>query len=296
MGGGVILPGRGARSALVAAALLLVAVVGCRRGTPPRQFPITGQILAVHADRHELTIKHGDIAGLMPGMTMTFPVVPASLMDGQTAGDQVTGTLEVGDAGARLVALTKTGTAPLPSASEVALASGVLNVGDEVPDAAFLDERDRRRAFSEWRGTPTLVTFIYTRCPLATFCPLMSQNFATIQRTIAEDPALRGRIKLISVSFDVEHDTPAVLAAHAAKLKADPAVWTFLTGDRVTIEKFAARLGVGLIRPADSPAEFTHNLRTILIGADGKVARIYSGNEWTPGAVVADLRAVVQLP
>ena len=100
MGGGVILPGRGARSALVAAALLLlVAVAGCRRGTPPRQFPIAGQILAVHADRHELTIKHGDIDGLMPGMTMTFPVVPASLMDGQTAGDLVTGTLEVGDRG-----------------------------------------------------------------------------------------------------------------------------------------------------------------------------------------------------
>ena len=75
MGGGVVLPGRVARCAWVAAALLLVAGgAGCRRGTPPRQFPIAGQILAVHADRHELTIKHGDIAGLMPGMTMTFPV------------------------------------------------------------------------------------------------------------------------------------------------------------------------------------------------------------------------------
>ena len=92
----------------------------------------------------------------------------------------------------------------------------------------------------------------------------MSQNFATIQRAIAEDPALRGRVKLVSISFDPEHDTPAVLAAHAAKLKADPAVWTFLTGDRVTVEKFAARFGVGLIRPPESPTEFTHNLRTIL--------------------------------
>ena len=124
----------------------------------------------------------------------------------------------------------------------------------------------------------------------------MSQNFATIQRAIAEDAALRGRIKLVSISFDAEHDTPAVLAAHAAKLKADPAVWTFLTGDRVTVEKFAARFGVGVIRPAESPTEFTHNLRTFLIGADGRVARLYSGNDWTPGAVVADLRAVVRLP
>ena len=296
MGGGVRRPGHRARCTGVAVLLALAAVAGCRRATPPRQFPITGQILTVHADRRELTIKHGDIVGLMPGMTMTFPVVPTSLMDGRAAGDLVSGTLEVGDDGARIVALLKTGAAPLPSASEVALASGVLNIGDEVPDAAFLDERDRRRSFAEWKGTLTLVTFIYTRCPIPTFCPLMSQNFATLQRALAEDPKLRGRVKLVSVSFDAEHDTPAVRAAHAAKLKADPEVWTFLTGDRVTIEKFAARFGVGLIRPAETPAEFTHNLRTVLVGADGRVARIYSGNAWTPAAVVADLRGVVQAP
>lgn len=233
----------------------------------------------------------------MPGMTMTFAVVPASFMEGRKAGELVTGTLEVGDQGARIVALTRTGTAPLPSASEVALAAGgVLAVGDEVPDAAFLDERDRRRSFSEWKGTPTLVTFIYTRCPLPTFCPLMSQNFATLQRAIAEDPRLRGQITLVSISIDAEHDTPAVLAAHAAKLKADPAVWTFLTGDRATVDRFAARFGVGLMRPPETPTELTHNLRTSLVGADGRVARIYSGNEWTPGAVLADLRALYKEP
>ena len=267
-------------------------IAGCSRGTPPRQFPITGQIIAVHADRRELTIKHGDIEGLMPGMTMTFPVVPPTLIDGRVAGDLVSGTLELGDQGARIVALTRTGSAPLPSASEIALASGVLRIGDAVPDAAFIDQHDKRRSFSEWKGSPTLVTFIYTRCPLANFCPLMSQNFATLQRTIAEDPKLRGQVKLVTISFDPEHDTPAVLTAYAAKLKADPAVWTFLTGDKATIEKFAARFGVGLLRPPETPAEYTHNLRTTLIGADGRVVKIYSGNDWTPGAALADLRAL----
>jgi protein SCO1/2 len=275
---------------------VLALMSACGRGSPARQFTIEGQILVVHPDRRELTIKHGDIEGLMPGMTMTFPVAPASLLEGRTAGDLVKGTLEVGDQGARIVALAKTGTAPLPSASEVALAGGVLNVGDEVPDAAFLDQQDRRRSFSEWRGTLTLVTFIYTQCPVPDFCPLMSQNFATIQRSVAEDPRLRGQVKLVSISFDAERDTPDVLAAYAARLKADPAVWTFLTGDRVTVDRFAARFGVGLVRPPETPAEFTHNLRTVLIGTDRRLARIYSGNEWTPGAVLADLRTLVDAP
>ena len=62
-----------------------------------------------------------------------------------------------------------------------------------------------------------------------------------------------------------------------------------LTGDRPTVDRFAARMGVGVLRPADDPM-ITHNLRTMLIGADGKLTRIYSGNEWRIETVLGDLR------
>lgn len=274
---------------------LLLVVVACRTAEPPREYPIEGQILAVHADRGEITIRHEDIPGLMPGMTMTFPVSEPGLMADREPGDLVQGTLAVGADLGRLTALTKTGSAPLPADSNAAaLAAGLLDVGDPVPDAAFIDQDDRRRSLSEWTGTPTLVTFIYTRCPLPNFCPLMDRNFATIQRAIAEDEQLAGRVKLISISFDPDYDTPATLAAHAAKLQADPDVWTFLTGDRVTVDRIAARFGVGVVRPTDGSEEITHTLRTALIAADGTVAKIYAGNGWTPDAVIADLRAALR--
>jgi len=283
---------RAARAALLCSAITLGA--GCRQAAPPRQFPLEGQVLAVHAERQEITIKHGDIEGLMPGMTMSFPVASVVMLKERTPGELVKATLELGDAGAKLISIQHTGTAPLPSSSEIALAEGVLAIGDPVPDAAFVDQTDKRRSFAEWKGTPTLVTFIYTSCPLPTFCPLMSQNLATIQRAIGEDPALAGKVKLVSITFDPQHDTPAVLAKHAARLKADPAVWTMLTGDQKTIEKFAAKFGVGLIQSPETPDQITHNLRTTLIGADGRVVQIYSGNEWTPSAVIADLRKIVR--
>jgi protein SCO1/2 len=172
------------------------------------------------------------------------------------------------------------------------MASGLLEVGDPVPDAAFIDQRDQRRSFAEWHGSLTLVTFIYTRCPLPTFCPLMDQNFATLQGALAEDPRLAGQVQLVSVTFDPAHDTPEVLAAHAAKRRADPDVWTFLTGDQTTIERFAGRFGVGVLREDDS-AEIAHNLRTTLIDRDGRVRKVFSGSDWTPGAVLADLRAAL---
>jgi protein SCO1/2 len=280
--------------------LLIVALLAgtsCSAPEPAREYPISGQILAVHSDREEVTIRHDDIEGLMPAMTMTFPVAEAALIEGREPGDLVSGTLEVSESLGRIVALEKTGTAPLPDTSNsVLMAAELLAVGDAVPDAALIDQTDTRRSLSEWFGAPTLVTFIYTRCPLPNFCPLMDRNFALIQDRIAADTTLAGRVRLISVTLDPDYDTPAVLSEHASTLGADPAVWTFLTGDRVTIDRVAARFGVGVMRDDGPEGPVTHNLRTALIDSDGKLAKVYSGNEWTPDQVVEDLNAAVRTP
>ena len=176
------------------------------------------------------------------------------------------------------------------------MAASLLSPGDTVADTAFIDQKDKRRALAEWRGTPLLVTFIYTRCPLPTYCPLMDKQFAAIQKQGAADPALKGRFRLLSVSFDPEHDTAAVLDAHAKKVGADPSVWTFASADTATVDRFAAKFGVSITREGANPGEITHTLGTALIGGDGKLVKIYSGNEWTVAAVMADLRAAAAAP
>lgn len=291
--------GRGRPAAFFFPAICLflsLALSACAIEEKTRHFPLRGQVLSVHADRREITIKHEDIEGLMPGMTMTFPVSSDELLKGREPGELIYATLEMVGTNAWLIKIERTGFSPLPTDSNAsAIAGNLLNVGDPLPDAAFIDQRDRRRSMSEWHGSTTVLTFIYTRCPLPNYCPLMDRHFLTLQGAIASDPALRGKVKLVTVSFDPDFDTPAVLAAHAKKLGADPEIWIFLTGDRATIDKFAARLGVGLVRPAGVP-EITHNLRTALVGADGRILKIYSGNEWTPAKALEDIRAAVRVP
>lgn len=275
---------------------LASTIAACRPAPETKSYQLHGQVLAVHPEKQQVTIRHQDIAGYMPGMTMSFPVTKAELLAGREPGEMVTATLEVTDALGRLSAIQRTGIELLPTDSNAAAIPGnLLEPGSQVPDAAFIDQDNRRRAMSEWRGSATLLTFIYTRCPLPNYCPLMDRHFAAIQQTIASDSSLTGKAKLVSISFDPDHDSPAVLLAHATRLKADPAVWTFLTGDRVTLDRFAAKFGVGLIRPADT-TEITHNLRTMLIGPDGRLVRIYPGNEWSPSKVLDDLRATVKPP
>jgi protein SCO1/2 len=279
-------------------AVLIFALIGlaasCSPPAPARRYPLTGQVLAVHPERQAITLKHDDIAGYMPAMTMSYAVARPDLLTGRVPGELISATLEVDASEGRLVEIRHIGAAPLPqNSNELAQSSGVIGPGDRVPEADFVDEDGRRRAFAEWRGTPTVVTFVYTRCPLPNFCPLMDQNFAALQRMMAEDTAFTGRVKLVSITFDPDHDTPAVLKAHAAHLHADPAVWTFLTGDRAVIDAFAATFSVSVIRDPASPGQITHSLSTAIVDATGRVRKIYPGSDWTPGQVLTELRATL---
>jgi protein SCO1/2 len=120
----------------------------------------------------------------------------------------------------------------------------------------------------------------------------MDRRFAEVQRQVAAEAALRDRVHLVSVSFDPDQDTPAALKAHAAKLGADPARWTFATAPRETVDRLAAGFGVNVIREADRT--ITHNLRTAVVGPDGRVVAIYTGSDWTTAQMVADLKRALQ--
>ena len=94
-------------------------------------------------------------------------------------------------------------------------------------------------------------------------------------------------MRLLSVSFDPDFDTAQVLAEHARRVGAGPG-WTFATAPAAVVDRFAAEFGVNVIREADST--ITHNLRTAVIGPDGRLVAAYSGHDWTADTLVADLR------
>ena len=278
------------RSLLVAASVSIMP--GCHSPTAEaRQYQLQGQILAIRAEANEVLIKHGDIKNFMPGMTMPFKVRDASLLSGKAAGDLVTATLMVAERDAWLASLDKTGTAPLEE--EAAIPPGAfvepLKPGDVAPlNTTLLDQNAQPLTLSQWRGSAVVLTFIYLRCPLPQFCPLMDRRFVEVQRAVQQEPALQPRTRLLSVSFDPDADTPPRLRAHAAKLGADREMWRLATAPRETVDKFAATFGVNVIREQDQT--ITHNLRTAVIGPDGRVASIYNGSDWTPEQVVSDVR------
>jgi protein SCO1/2 len=274
---------------------LTLLVSACGDSSPEREYTLQGQVLSVAADRKEATIKHEEIRGFMAAMTMPYQVRDAKEYEGLAPGDLITSTLVIVSNGAYLKGVKKVGEAPLERTSNAAPASSgfeLLKPGESVPEAAFVDQDGQPRDFASFKGSTVLVTFIYTRCPMPTFCPLMDRNFAAVQAKLKSDPAL-SRVHLVSISFDPATDTPPVLKKHAASLGADLSRWTFLTGDRDEVDKFAMRFGVAVTREMNDPTNITHNLRTAIVDPKGTLVKAYTGNEWTPAQAIADLSAVV---
>jgi len=287
------------RACLVLCLGLAALGAACTGKTDQREFALQGQVMSVTPNHDQATVNHEEIKGFMTAMTMPYKVHDPKQLDGIAPGDLINAKLVVLTSDAYLTDVKKVGQAPLPAAPAETAAPGassgfeLLKPGEAVPDASFVDQSGRKRTFSSFKGSPVLMTFIYTKCPMPTFCPLMDQHFATVQKKLKDDPALKGRVQLVSVSFDPIVDTPPVLKAHAQTLGADLKTWTFLTGDRDDIDRFAARFGVSVARSLTDQRDITHNLRTALVDPGGKLVKVYIGNEWTPDQVLADVKPVV---
>ena len=264
-------------------ALTVALAAACSRAPEPRTYQLTGQILVVKPGTNEVLVKHQDIPGFMPAMTMPYVVNDPALIKDRAAGDLITATLVVGEERAYLSSITKTGSAPLPEDAQTAIpaAAGVsiLEAGDAVPDTPLVDQDGATISMKDFRGSALAVSFIYTRCPLPQFCPLIDRRFGEVQKIAESDAALRGKIKLLSISFDPKFDRAEVLRAHAKKTGADPQVWRFATAEEAIVDRLAAEFGINVIREKDGT--ITHNLRTAVIDPSGRVVSILENNDWT---------------
>ena len=280
---------------LMAGLLLLAAACG---RDDSKTYQLAGQILVVKPEAKEILVKHKDIPGFMPAMTMAYTVSDAAILKDRAAGDLITATLKVAPDGAYLTAITKTGSAPLPPDARTTMPAAanvhLLAAGDTVPETKLTDQDGRPISLTDFKGSAVAITFIYTRCPLPQYCPLMDRRFAEVQKLATSDPALAGKIRLLSVSFDPQFDRAEVLKAQAKKLSADPAVWHFATADETIVDRFAAEFGVNVIREKDGT--ITHNLRTAVIDPTGHVRSIVDNNAWTAGELAASLKDALSSP
>ena len=256
----------------------------------------------VEAESGLVTIRHEAIPGFMDAMTMPFDVKDREVLDDLRPGDEVEGTLRVvSERGVvkdyELVDLRVTRPAPAPKMTPgplrgdgpAAARAPVLEAGETVPDFAMTTQEGETLKLSDLRGKVVVLTFIYTRCPLPDFCPLMDRKFAELADRIGAVAGRAEHVRLLSVSFDPEHDTPEVLRKHAENLGARPPLWRFAVASHEELGKVAAPLGLTYGPAAE---EIIHNLSTAVIDPQGRLVRLDVGAS-SRGWKSADLLKVI---
>jgi protein SCO1/2 len=262
-----------------------------------QQYPIRGTVISTDPTNREVLLKHNDIPGLMPAMTMPYRLEDPSALSELHPGDLITATL--------LADHTAAGPSNLRLKNIVIIAQArpdykpavqyhVPAVGDIVPNFTLLNQSNKKITLQQFHGKILLITFIYTRCPLADFCPRMSRNFAEIDKSLHTDPALYNHTHLLSVSFDPTYDTPNVLRSYGSAYTGNYVNetfqhWDFAAPSVADLPKMAQYFDVG-VTPGPT-GTLQHSLSTVVIGKDGKILAFYPTNDWTPADVLEKIKS-----
>jgi protein SCO1 len=260
-------------------------------GTNLQFFQIKGVIKELGADGKTVVVRHEEIPDYMPAMTMPFAAREPAELAALRAGDTVSFRLTVTAKESWIDQIRKLAPAPAPDSPArptVRIVRDVepLQIGDALPEYHFTNELGQSLSTSQFKGQALAITFIFTRCPLPNFCPLMSNNFGEAQKRLLAMPGAPTNWHLLTISFDPEFDTPLVLKTYAQRFGADPRRWNFLTGELIDVTAISEQFGQMFWREEGA---LSHNLRTVVVDASGRVQRILEGNKWTSDELVAEM-------
>jgi protein SCO1/2 len=269
---------------------VLAATVVARRPAPAaaagqdaRTFEVFGQIRSLDVLNKTVRIAHEEVRDYMPAMVMPFAVKEAILLNGFAVNDRVKFQLTVTPDDSWISRIQKIDAAQAGE-SVTALAATPqgreadrVQTGEVVPDFGLINQDGQAFRLRDFRGKAVVLTFIYTRCPIPNFCPLMSKNFAELQQRLGKEFATK--YQLISISMDPEFDQPDVLKEYAARYGAMGNDWSFATGNAEQVGFVAGLMGLYYAR---ENGLISHDLRTAVISPEGRLVHLWKSNVWTP--------------
>ena len=274
------------RSLLVGLCLAL-----CSCGKSERRYNFEGRVVSKVPETHTLVLDHGNIPGFMAAMTMPYPVGAGVDLSPVEAGDRIEARVVVhGDGQYELDKVMVTGSS---HREKTVKETRQLYLGELIPDVGLLNQDGKTIRLSDFRGKTVLLTFIYTRCPMPTFCPRLSTLFAAVEKELAKDPKEYSRTQLVSVSIDPKFDTPSVLRkyglAYLSGNEKSFGHWSFTVPSPENLKKLAEAFAL-IYEEEDN--QITHSMSTVLIAPDGRLIKEWTVSDWTSAEAVAAMRQV----
>ncbi len=146
------------------------------------------------------------------------------------------------------------------------------------PDQGLVDQEGASVKIADLKGKRTLISFIYTSCPDAKMCPLITEKMKEIQNETGEP--YRDQIQFVSVTFDPETDTPRTLKHYATQKNVNLENWSFWTGPSNTIQALMDRFEVTTKANSEKDT-IIHNMRTYILDRKLNIRYAWKGSRWS---------------
>jgi protein SCO1 len=275
---------------LLSLGVVITTSCGTRISSNAKRYELHGKVVSVQPGDNQVTVAHEQIPGYMDAMTMPFSVRNTSLLGEMKPGDEITATLVVDGSNSWLDEISIVRSVPMEGTSS-ALPAKEPTEGAALPGVPLINQDNKTFRLSDFRGKAVALTFIYTRCPLPDYCIRMNDNFAQLEQKLKTSGAVYDKTHLLSISFDPERDTPAVLkefGSTRAGRNVDPDFkhWEFVTASPEDIRTLAGFFGLTY---EPESGQIIHSLRTVVVRPDGTLYKVYRGNNWKPAEILNDL-------
>jgi protein SCO1/2 len=242
-------------------------------GFVPGGVPLVGTV--VNVDGIRVTVDHEPIPEVMPAMVMGFGLAPWEA-GSLSQGDRIAARLIASGYGWQLVDPVVTGTNDAPLRTDIA----PLTPGDLLPATTMVAEDGSPLLVGEGQARPSVLTFVYTRCPDPSFCPAIVARMAALQEQLPD------RARIVTVTLDPEHDTPAVLTTYARITGADPERWRMGRAEPLVLQDLALRSGQHVTVDG---GRISHLHRVLVLDGEGRLIERYDTADWPMDRVVEQL-------
>jgi protein SCO1/2 len=178
--------------------------------------------------------------------------------------------------------------------------SYALPVIKKAADGAIIDSAGQASNLRELtHGRLTVLSFIYTRCAAPKACPYATGVLYDLHALSAQDKALANNLRLVSLSFDPDYDTPQRLAEYSEAMREQKSgcEWRFATAkSRTELDAIMNGYGQAVDKrsnPNDPQGPLYHILRVFLIDREARIRNIYSSATLDPRLVLADVKTLL---
>jgi protein SCO1/2 len=159
------------------------------------------------------------------------------------------------------------------------------------PGFSLTNQDGAKLTSEDLRGSLTLYNFTYTNCEGA--CPESGSSMATLQSALKSIDTQGIPVRLVTISFDPERDTPEVMAQWAESHGADPAVWTVATTDPARLKNIIGA-GFSTYYDQNDDGSFTFDPTFVLVDGNGIIRTRYRFSAPDPATFERDLQLVTK--